>query len=208
MMNTVYRVAIVGAGPAGLSAAIRAAETGSFPRPARSRIPSFQHHPPLPERQARHGRAGAVALAQFAGVRSGQSRKHPRSLDQRGRPTGGQCAPQITGDVHLAGTPEIFPWNWPTATTVCAETVILAIGLQGQPNKLGVGGEDLGFVDYQLDDPDEFDDKVVVVVGAGDSAIETALASGRAKSCDYSQPARRLLSCCRRQPQRYSRGYS
>ena len=49
--------------------------------------------------------------------------------------------------------------------TVHAETVILAIGLQGQPNKLGIKGEDLGFVDYHLNDPEDFDNKVVVVVG-------------------------------------------
>ncbi len=59
---------------------------------------------------------------------------------------------------------------------VDAQHVVLAIGLQGNLRKLGVPGEDLPFVQYQLDDPDEYAEEVIVVVGAGDSAIENALA--------------------------------
>jgi CRP-like cAMP-binding protein/Fe-S-cluster-containing hydrogenase component 2 len=54
--------------------------------------------------------------------------------------------------------------------------VVLAIGLQGNLRKLGVPGEDLDRVQYQLDDPDEYSDETIVVVGAGDAAIENALA--------------------------------
>jgi thioredoxin reductase len=54
--------------------------------------------------------------------------------------------------------------------------LILAIGVQGNLRKLGVAGEDLEGVQYQLDDPDEYNDETIVVVGAGDAAIENALA--------------------------------
>ena len=54
--------------------------------------------------------------------------------------------------------------------------MVLAIGLQGNPRKLGAPGEDLERVQYQLDDPKEFRDETILVVGAGDSAIENALA--------------------------------
>jgi thioredoxin reductase len=37
-----------------------------------------------------------------------------------------------------------------------ADFVIMGIGLQGNIRKLGVAGEDLPFVQYQLDDPDEY----------------------------------------------------
>ncbi len=57
--------------------------------------------------------------------------------------------------------------------------VILAIGVQGNLRKLGVPGEDLPFVQYQLDDPDEYENESIVVVGAGDAAIENALALAR-----------------------------
>ncbi|HZW52017.1 MAG TPA: cyclic nucleotide-binding domain-containing protein, partial [Rudaea sp.] len=41
---------------------------------------------------------------------------------------------------------------------------------------LGVPGEDLPFVQYQLDDPDEYSGETIVVIGAGDAAIENAVA--------------------------------
>jgi len=56
-----------------------------------------------------------------------------------------------------------------------AEHVVLALGLEGSPRKLGVAGEDLPGVDYHLEDPAAFQDQTIVVVGAGDSAIENAL---------------------------------
>ncbi|OUU73934.1 MAG: cyclic nucleotide-binding protein [Methylococcaceae bacterium TMED69] len=57
-----------------------------------------------------------------------------------------------------------------------ADNIVLSIGIQGNVRKLGVTGEDLEFVQYQLDDPDEYVDETIVVVGAGDAAIENALA--------------------------------
>ncbi len=57
-----------------------------------------------------------------------------------------------------------------------ADFVIIGIGLQGNIRKLGVPGEDLEFVQYQLDDPDEYEGETVVVIGAGDAAIENAVA--------------------------------
>ncbi len=38
--------------------------------------------------------------------------------------------------------------------TITAQNVVLAIGLQGNPRRLGVPGEDSGFVQYTLDDPE------------------------------------------------------
>src|SRR5262249_10110380 len=60
-------------------------------------------------------------------------------------------------------------------STIEAEAIVLAIGLQGNLRKLGVPGENLDFVQYQLDDPDAYEDETIVVVGAGDAAIENAL---------------------------------
>lgn len=53
--------------------------------------------------------------------------------------------------------------------------VILCIGVQGTPRKLGVPGEDLPHVAYTLADPGAFKGRDILVVGAGDSAIENAL---------------------------------
>lgn len=57
-----------------------------------------------------------------------------------------------------------------------AAHVVLAIGTQGNPRKLGVPGEDLPHVAHHLVDAAAIGGESVVVVGAGDSAIEVALA--------------------------------
>lgn len=54
--------------------------------------------------------------------------------------------------------------------------VIVAIGRSGNFRKLDVRGEELGKVSNRLHDPKEFADKQVLVVGGGDSALETAIA--------------------------------
>jgi CRP-like cAMP-binding protein/thioredoxin reductase/Fe-S-cluster-containing hydrogenase component 2 len=57
-----------------------------------------------------------------------------------------------------------------------AGKVILGMGTQGNPRKLGVPGEDLPHVRYRLVDPAEHSDQDILVVGAGDSALEIAIA--------------------------------
>ncbi|MEW6753530.1 MAG: NAD(P)-binding domain-containing protein [Candidatus Latescibacterota bacterium] len=54
--------------------------------------------------------------------------------------------------------------------------VIVAIGRAGDHRRLGVPGEELDKVCYRLHDPQDYHDREVLVVGGGDSALETALA--------------------------------
>lgn len=56
-----------------------------------------------------------------------------------------------------------------------AEAVVLAIGTQGNPNTMRCPGGDLPHVQYQLDDPGEYIDEHITVVGTGDAGIENAL---------------------------------
>ncbi|MCO6430006.1 MAG: NAD(P)-binding domain-containing protein [Deltaproteobacteria bacterium] len=63
-----------------------------------------------------------------------------------------------------------------SGASLTAKQVVLAIGVQGSPRKLGVPGDDLPHVAYTLADPDAFQGMDILVVGAGDAAIENALA--------------------------------
>jgi thioredoxin reductase (NADPH) len=56
-----------------------------------------------------------------------------------------------------------------------ARAVILALGKSGEPRKLGVKGEDLPKVMYRLIEADHYINKNILVVGGGDSAVEAAM---------------------------------
>ena len=174
MTNIVYRVAIVGAGPAGLSAAIRAAETelSHILLEAESHLSNTIHR----FQKGKYVMAEPVrlplrsSLAFEAGSR--ESILEAWSSEAARLEVNVRRNSPVTAIDRQSGS---FSVTLADGDIVQAETVILALGLQGQPNKLNIEGEALGFVDYHLNDADEFDDQAVVVVGAGDSAIETAL---------------------------------
>lgn len=58
---------------------------------------------------------------------------------------------------------------------ITAKNVLLTIGRRGTPRKLGVQGEMQEKVAYRLLEPEEITGKDILVVGGGDSAIESAL---------------------------------
>src|SRR3977135_1588855 len=59
-----------------------------------------------------------------------------------------------------------------------SHTVILALGKAGTPLKLGVKGEDLPKVMYRLLEADHYINKKILIVGGGDSAVEAAMGLG------------------------------
>ncbi len=60
-------------------------------------------------------------------------------------------------------------------STYTARNVCLALGRRGSPRKLGVPGEDLPKVAYSLLDASSYQNRKILVVGGGDSAVEAAL---------------------------------
>jgi thioredoxin reductase/Pyruvate/2-oxoacid:ferredoxin oxidoreductase delta subunit len=56
-----------------------------------------------------------------------------------------------------------------------SRAAILALGRSGTPRKLGVPGEELPHVLYRLIEADHYTNKNILVVGGGDSAVEAAM---------------------------------
>ncbi|HEY6109387.1 MAG TPA: NAD(P)-binding domain-containing protein [Gemmatimonadales bacterium] len=72
-----------------------------------------------------------------------------------------------------------------------SRAVVLAIGRRGSPRKLGVPGEELPKVMYSLLDAEAYTGVRILVVGGGDSAVETAMGlahqRGNAVTLSYRQ---------------------
>ena len=64
--------------------------------------------------------------------------------------------------------------------TLRARRVILAIGRRGTPRKLGVPGEESEKVAYRLLEPERWEGQRVLVVGGGNSAVEAAVSLAEA----------------------------
>lgn len=77
--------------------------------------------------------------------------------------------------VDVQAHPEHFEIELASGETLRARRVILAVGRRGTPRKLGVPGEDQGFVVYKLLEPERYAGQAVLVVGGGNSAVESAL---------------------------------
>jgi CRP-like cAMP-binding protein/thioredoxin reductase/Na+-translocating ferredoxin:NAD+ oxidoreductase RNF subunit RnfB len=171
-----YQIAIVGAGPGGIAAACRAARAGDTHvlLEAAPQIAQTIHR----YQKGKHVMAEPAILplraeAAFeAGRREAVLARWAADLEA--------CGVKLRLGTGVSGIRKLgerhFELQLANGERCEAEAVILAIGVQGHPRKLGCPGEDLPQVQYQLDDPDAFRDEVIVVVGAGDAAIENALA--------------------------------
>ena len=170
-------VAILGAGPAGLAAALTAVESGL-------RYAVFEQQSDLggtiynfPRRKLTH--TEEVVLPLYGPLRKQEYSKEEllelfRGLLEKHR------LEVLFGQKVLQVIPEGGLFHILTVNGAWrARRVLLALGRRGTPRKLGVPGEQLPKVMYQVRDAEEYRGKKIVCVGGGDSAIEAAMGLAR-----------------------------
>ena len=173
-MPASYRIAIVGSGPAGLSAAARAARLGLshiLLEKAEDLADTIRKY-----QKGKHVMSTPAQLVLRSDVefKAGSREEILAAWARNAREHGINVRPKA--DVRsISGSRGAFRIALADGETIDAETVILAIGTQGNPNRLRCSGADLPHIQYQLDDPGEYIDEHIVVVGSGDAGIENAL---------------------------------
>ena len=171
---TVYRIAIVGSGPAGLSAAGRAAQLGI----SHVLLEKTDHLSDTiyKYQKGKHVMAtpSQLVLRSDLDFDAGKREVVLGTWDEQAAERGVNV--MLNAEVKaITGSQGDFTLALTNGEKVQAENVILAIGTQGNPNRMRVEGGDLPHIQYQLDDPGEYVDEHITVVGSGDAGIENAL---------------------------------
>jgi thioredoxin reductase len=170
-----FKIAIVGSGPGGLSAAARAAERGE----SHVLLEAEDH---LSNTIYRYQKGkfvmdepGILPLRAPVPFKAGSRETILGGWDESAKNL--KINTRFKHEVSsIKKAANGFELKCANGQTIEAEFVVMGIGLQGNIRKLGCPGEDLPFVQYQLDDPDEYEGEVIAIVGAGDAAIENAVA--------------------------------
>ncbi|MEZ4292274.1 MAG: NAD(P)-binding domain-containing protein [Myxococcota bacterium] len=176
---TTIKLAIIGAGPAGIAAGVRAAERGIehalYERSVLAdTIVKYQKgkfvmaEPPQLPLQA------DLRMTFEPAVREQVIDWWADAVRNAGTNLVEAC--EILAIRGQKGAFQISARDRNGARTIEATHIVLSIGVQGDLRKFGVPGDDQPWVTYQLDDPRAFEDKRVVVVGVGDAGIENAIA--------------------------------
>ena len=202
-MSRIYRVAIIGSGPAGMSAACHAAKLGMdhvlLEKTDHLSDTIYKYQ------KGKHVMATPVQLILRAGGEQQFDAGKKEDILAAWNKRTGELGVNVMFDAEvksIVGTGAAIEGSvqklvsrardGSTTTTelqrmappyeltltngqkLMAEHVILAIGTQGNPNLMRCPGGDLPHVTYQLDDPYIVVDQHITVIGTGDAGIENA----------------------------------
>ncbi|MSO92477.1 MAG: cyclic nucleotide-binding domain-containing protein [Rhodospirillales bacterium] len=174
-MSENYKIAVIGSGPSGMSAGGRAAERGVshvvLERSDHLSDTIYKYQ------KGKHVMATPEVLPLRSSMTFGAAKRETVletwNKEAQGHKVNVRFNAQVTGITGAKGRFDILINN---KETITAESIVMAIGLQGNLRKLEIEGADWDRVQYQLDDPEEYEDERIVVVGAGDAGIENAIA--------------------------------
>ncbi len=170
----VYDVIIVGAGPAGISATLAAKKHGLnsltleqeslggtvFTFPRSKVVMTSPMELPLYGKVKLYDTSKEELLRLWEKVIS----EHDLKITENTKVE--NIIPQENGTFKVVtATDEVYFCN----------QMVLSIGRRGSPRKLGVPGEESEKVAYRLLEPERIEGKKIIVVGGGDSAIESVL---------------------------------
>ncbi len=186
----VVDVAIVGGGVSGMAAALEARRLGlSFllleASEPFSTIVNFPRRKPIYTYPTEMTPAGELQFSEAADVKESLlDELRAQTLERGVAPVAARVERVRKSDgrfeiVVAGGTPRL------------ARRVVVAIGRSGNFRRLGVPGEERDKVANRLHDPKDFADRDVLVVGGGDSALETAIAlaqGGARVTLSYRKP--------------------
>ena len=169
-----YKIAIVGSGPAGLSAAARAAELGI----AHVLLEKTDHLSDTiyKYQKGKHVMAtpSQLVLRSDCSFEAGKREAVLGAWNEESEKY--KVNVKLHAEVKaITGAKGDFTLKLTNGGEVKAEYIIMGIGTQGNPNLMRVPGGDLAHVQYSLDDPGEFVDEHITVIGAGDAGIENAV---------------------------------
>ncbi|MES1974653.1 MAG: cyclic nucleotide-binding domain-containing protein [Pseudomonadota bacterium] len=173
-MTDRVRIAIIGSGPAGLSAAARAARLNL----SHVLLEKTDHLSDtiFKYQKGKHVMATPSQLVLRSDMEFDAGRREAILATWDGLAVKLGIEVRYRSEVKaIEGTRGDFRITLTDGVTVTAENVVLAIGTQGNPNLMRCPGSTLPHVQYQLDDPGDYIDEHITVIGSGDAGIENAL---------------------------------